>query len=273
MGNTKKESLYKRIKNNFKKETPDNSKVKVFIIMSILYGLVFGLLLYLFIVSSEFLHALSLGGIAITLSYFAYFGFHNPFNYKKWIKVCIIILGTILIGICDYFAAISLLNSNINGAESNGIPLESICLIALILMAEIEYYIGYGIWCKGLPSYMYVIIFFFGPFVISAIVSWIIVIFLIKYIFKTLISIIFEMVKFVLSFFGKTIGDSSFGKGFKAGLSGEDYEDDEIIYEVYEDGYTRKLKFFKHYGDYDVYKDDTGRYWTSYDGGNTFTRE
>lgn len=89
-GKYKKESLYKRIKNNFRIEAPDSSKVNVFIVMSILYDFIFGLLLYLFIVSSEFLHALSLGGIAITLSYFAYFGFHNPFNYKKWIKVCII---------------------------------------------------------------------------------------------------------------------------------------------------------------------------------------
>lgn len=121
-------------------------------------------------------------------------------------------LGTILIGLCDYFASISLLNSNINGTEVDGIPLETICMIAVILIVEIEYYIGYGIWCKLLPSYMYIIVFLFGPFVISVIVSWIIIIFLIKCIFKTLISIIFEMVKFILSFFDKTIGDSSFGK-------------------------------------------------------------
>lgn len=76
-----------------------------------------------------------------------------------------------------------------------------------------------------------------------------------------------SIIKWLLSAIGIIAGDSSIGRGFKAGWTGNSYSNGYEI--IDENGYTRTLQPYEG----NRYRDDTGAFWVSDDNGNTFRRD
>jgi len=261
--------LIDALKNKFKKE--DHGRVGTFITLTVTYVIFTALSLIsyftnffgVFANAEEIIYcqSISLLVLAISQVYFVYFGFHNPFKFHTAVKWIFIVLGVLLMGGIDYFA--------IDGIIKNMSNIEGLFILSIpaTIIIQIGYLVGFGYWCKDLPSTMNIVVAFVFPVLSILIVA----VFLIYEIIRGIIWFIFEG---LIPMFAQLFGGTEFGQSFKAGFNGGKIPSStDYTYEINEDGHDRKLEYYDHYNGHDRYKDDTGRYWYTDDDGTTFYKE
>ena len=271
-----------RLKSRFNSGVGETNKTRVsaFVGVSVMYLviLIVGLVVYLLPNKSLFplfdsgtgnpnikiliLKSVCLGYLLVTPSALLYFGAHNPFNIKKSLAMFFIVLGIVAMIACDIYGLVILsrfanwLNPQDTG---NRFIIGKFVPIALCV-STVAYTLVYLVWCKGLSSkwyagmaYVTTVLFPVATVLILAVIA--------LYIVWTLLIWLLSSIKVLL-------GGTPIERGFKRGWSGKGQSSSG--YEIIdESGYRRTLTPYEG----NRYRDDTGAFWVSDDGGNSFRRD
>ena len=264
----KKRGLMGGAKQRFIQTGEDNGKIKTFIVMACIYAVILavGLIGYFtgFGLSGDNLiicKAFCIAYALITPSFLIYFGCHNPFNFKNVLSKTIMALGIIGMIVCIIFGF--RLISEVGEVESTvwGFVVNTMLPIALIV-ATVAYIAAYVFWCNGLSSTWYLGIGI-ATTVIFPIATALMIAAFILY-------MLILIIKWLLSSIGIMAGDTALGRGFKAGWTGDNSYLGHGGYQITDEhGYTRTLTHYEG----NRYRDDTGSFWVSDDGGHSFRRD
>ena len=266
-----------RLKSRFKSGVGEAKKTRVsaFISVAVMYGAILivalavlfpifriliryhGIRLFLSIRSIT-----SLGYLLVVPSFLLYFGAHNPFNFKKSVAKLLITLGIILMIVCDVIGIVVSLRAVTLYATHetvNRFIVGKFIPIALCV-STVAYILVYLVWCKGLSSKWYAAMAYVTT-VLFPVATALILAAIALYIAWTLLIWLLSAIKVLL-------GGTPIERGFKQGWSGKGQQSSG--YEIIdESGYRRTLTPYEG----NRYRDDTGAFWVSDDGGNSFRRD
>ena len=258
-----------RLKSRFKSGVGEAEKARTgaFISVLVMYIVIFAATFIVNLVvgrrisqASLVASAVSFGYRLIIPSFFVYLGSHNPFNLKKSITKLFIALGIVGMILCDIYGILIIPRYV---APDMGTVHEFIIskfIPIALCVSTVAYILVYLVWCKGLSSkwyagmaYVTTVLFPVATALILAVIA--------LYVAWTLLIWLLSAIKVLL-------GGTPIERGFKKGWSGKGQSSSG--YEIIdESGYRRTLTPYEG----NRYRDDTGAFWVSDDGGNSFRRD
>ena len=265
-----KQGRLARMTSRFKSGAGEEKKTRLtaFISVAVMYAviLVVGLALYFARIRSAQLpplviRAIALGYLLVMPSFLLYFGAHNPFNFNKSISTLLIVVGIVAMIACDIYG-VMIIPRFAPSAEQDVVYnfiIEKFIPIALFV-ATVAYVLVYLVWCKNLSSkwfagmsYATTILFPVATALILAAIA--------LYVAWILLMWLINAIRILL-------GGTPMARGFKQGWTGE--RSSGGGYQIIDEhGYTRTLTHYEG----NRYRDDTGSFWVSDDGGNSFRRD
>ena len=263
-----------RLKSRFKSDVGEDKKTRVnaFISVAVMYGfiLIVTLVMLMPLIRICIIHhgqvilsvrpIIYLGYLLVVPSFLLYFGAHNPFNFKKSISKLLIILGIILMIGGDILGIfVSLKSAEFQHDAVSNFIVGTFIPIALGV-STVSYILVYLVWCKGLSSKWYAVMSYVTTILFPVATALILAV-IVLYIAWTLLIWLISSIKVLL-------GGTPIERGFKQGWTGKGQSSGG--YQIIdENGYTRTLTPYEG----NRYRDDTGAFWVSDDGGNSFRRD
>ena len=259
-----------RLKSRFKSGEGEDKKTRVtaFVSVAVMYAviLIVGLALYFARIHSAkipptVIRAIALGYLLVLPSFLLYFGAHNPFNLKPSVAKLFRIVGIGAMIACDAFGLMRIprfappaeYDAVYNFIIAKFIPIA-------LFVATVAYILVYIVWCKGLSSKWFAGASY-GTTVLFPVATALMLAVIALYIAWTLLIWLISSIKVLL-------GGTPIARGFKQGWTGK-RESGGGYQIIDEHGYTRTLTPYEG----NRYRDDTGSFWVSDDGGNTFRRD
>ena len=271
-----KQGRLSRMKSRFKSGEGEEKKTRVsaFISVVVLYA---AILIVATVMSGNFFRAMFSSGfriipnariaifcgyLLVMPSFLLYFGAHNPFNFKKSVATSLIVFGIIMMIACD-ISGIILLTRNaeyMNPANTVENFIVTKFVPIALCVSTVAYILVYLVWCKGLSSKWFAVMSYVTT-IVFPIVTALIIAAVVLYIAWVLLMWLINAIRILL-------GGTPMARGFKQGWTGE--RSSGGGYQIIDEhGYTRTLTHYEG----NRYRDDTGSFWVSDDGGNSFRRD
>ena len=268
-----------RLKSKLKSGAGESTKTRVsaFISVAVMYAviLIVGLVMYLLPIRTFYelfgggnnttlkivlTRVVCLAYLLVTPSFLLYFGAHNPFNFKKAISIPMIVVGIIGMVACDVYGIVTIPRFATNPQDTVNYFIVSKFIPIALGVSTVAYILVYLVWCKGLSSkwyasmsYVTTLIFPIATALILAVIA---------------LYIVWTLLMWLISAIRILFGGTAVGRGFKQGWTGKGQSGGG--YQIIdENGYTRTLTPYEG----NRYRDDTGSFWISDDGGNSFRRD
>ena len=266
-----KSSRFGRLKSRFKSGDGESKKTRVgaFVSVAVMYVVILVAALVLYFaqipIQSDTSHllirAVALGYLLVTPSFLLYLGSHNPFNLKKSISTVFIVLGIVGMVACDVYGILTFIKND--GALSENVVVNFVVtkfIPIALCVSTVAYILVYLVWCRGLSSKWFAAMSYVTT-VIFPIATALILAAIALYIAFTLLMWLISAIKIML-------GGTPIERGFKRGWTGKG-ESTGGYQIIDEHGYTRTLTPYEG----NRYRNDTGAFWVSDDGGNSFRRD